>query len=96
MNSLIKILIYTALIVGVLSLLALFSLTPFGQAVNDVSLWLFSSILPLRGLIDIPAFAQFVLNVMLFETLWWGYVLANKFIQIYTGSKLSHEPKRGR
>jgi len=94
MNALIKFLIYTGIIIALLAILNLFVLTAFGQQVNDVTVWLLSSLLPWKNLFNIPALLNFLLELMTFETLYWGYEIANKLIQIYTGNNLHGQGTR--
>lgn len=88
MNAVIKFLIYTGIIVAVLGGLSLFALTGFGDQINTITIWLLSALLPFRGIINLPALLIFILELMVFETLYWCYELADKFIGIYTGSYL--------
>src|SRR5580692_1616346 len=90
MNAILKFIIYAGIIFAMFALLSLFTITSFGQQVNDIALWLFNSILPWSGLLNVPAFLNFILELMAFEIIWWGYIIANKVIMILTGNNLHH------
>lgn len=96
MNSLIKLLIYVALLTGVFSLLAVFSMTTFGQNTTTLFNWFFTALLPFQKLINLPAFLSFLTNLMLFETAYWTYVLLNKILMMYTGNNLHGKEPRAR
>lgn len=90
MNAILKFLIYTALLTGILIALSLFTISSWGQQVNSVSIWLLSSILPFKGMVNLSAFFTFITELMVFELAYWTYHLLNKLITIYTGNNLHH------
>jgi len=96
MNAIVKFLIYTGLLFGVLTVLYVFSLTGLGEQVNEISLWLFNALIPLQGIINLPAFYAFLLQLMAFEGLWWSWKLLNKLSVWYTGNTLENGTRKPR
>jgi hypothetical protein len=88
MNAIIKIIITGVLAVLVLSLLSLISLTFFGAKVVSTSIWLFSALLPFRGILNLPAILYFIVELMAFELAYWSFMLVDKAFEMYTGSSL--------
>ena len=86
MNALIKFFITTACIIGLLGIFSLFGLSSFGIQVTSTANWLFDSLLPFKGVLNLPAITNFILELFSFEFFWWSFIIAEKIFAIYTGS----------
>lgn len=88
MNTFIRILFGTILFGVFLALLNLWFFTFNLQTLmNGIVIWMFTALLPFKGMINLPAVAIFILRLALFQGMFWAYHLVTKFMPMFTGDQ---------
>lgn len=89
MNTLIKLIIGIAVFFAFIGILSTITLFAFDTSITDTTVWLLSSVVPFKGIINEPAWFTFLEDLMIFELAYFSFEIAGKVLGFFHGSTIS-------
>lgn len=89
MNRFLQVLIVVLCLAIFIALLNTLPFQFFFSRFDAMVIWIFSALLPFRGIINLDAVAFFVDGFLLFELAWWGYLLLRLILIALAGINIA-------